>query len=404
MSSKFCKNHLVPLAGRVIAGLLALSGCQPNTTPKAEVATAQKRVAALPARPVAAVVAAPSFVGYHRYRGTVGTQPVILELLVDASQNFGSKGLRCEGKYFYERRTGGDLVLKAPAPYRPGQPLHLLEDPTGTWQATQPLGPVLSGTWTSRAGRRLPFALREDYQDAVRYETLTHAARGPACSPEYREYAAWRPFAELTQEFLHLLGPDTLRPALRRLQCPPPARRRARTRAAARQLDCADAARSIGQSFNAYGLLAIKEGEYVNEYNGSRPHAEDRARLYDLRAGRWLTLAELLRPEADSLRLLEQLVSRHLVNNQDTNLEAQGRPDFYWQPGDSTIVALPRSGVGFTSQGLVLLYEPGEVSYGPAGPVEVYLSYPELLPLLRPASPVARMLRERGLWRDGQKQ
>ncbi|MGI4763113.1 MAG: hypothetical protein ACRYF0_20535 [Janthinobacterium lividum] len=303
--------------------------------------------------PPAARAARP-FTGYHRYRGTVGTQPVILELLVDASQDYRYKGLRCEGSYFYERRAGGALVLKAPAPYRPGQPLRLLEDPTGTWQASQPLGPVLSGTWTSRAGRRLPFALREDYQDAVRYELLTHAARGPACPPDPDlpvQYAAWQPFARLTQDFLHLLGPDTLLPALRRLQCPPPAGRRARTRAAARQLDCADAERSIQQSLNAYGLLAINEGEYVNEYNGSRPHAEDRARLYDLRAGRWLTLAELLRPQADAQHLLAQLVGRHLRKEEEAYLESQEGQDLHLRrsQADTAMVELPRSGVGFTS-------------------------------------------------------
>ncbi|WP_262709795.1 hypothetical protein [Hymenobacter sp. UV11] len=37
-------------------------------------------------------------------------------------------------------------------------------------------------------------------------------------------------------------------------------------------------------------------------------------------------------------------------------------------------------------------------------PVTLVVPYAELLPLLRPASPVARMLRERGLWRAGKKQ
>jgi hypothetical protein len=353
-------------------------------------------------KPAATAPLAAPYTGYHRYRGTVGGRPVLLELLVDSSQDFSTKGLRCEGSYFYERLAGGDLILKAPAPYRPSQPLRLLEDPTGTWQVTQPLGPVLSGTWTSRAGRRLPFVLREDYQDAVRYEILTNHARGPACPPDPalpQQPGAWQPFAQLSQAYLHLLGPDTLRPALRRLQCPAPAGRRARTRAAARELDCADVDRGPWQIFNAYGLLCFWEDEYVNEYSGGRPHGESRPRLYDLRAGRWLAFEELLRPQAETQRLLAQLVGRHLLGGQGTNLGVRGRQDIYWQQDDTTTVALPRGGGGFNSQGLCLSYEPGEVAHGNRGPVEVTIAYPELLPLLRPGTPLARMLHERGIWR-----
>ena len=387
------------------AGLL-LAGCQsgPQSQPEQPAArpTAAVVAAAEPdANPAPALPAAP-FTGYHRYRGTVGGRPVLLELLVDSSQDFSTKGLRCKGSYFYERLAGGDIILKAPAPYQPSQPLRLLEDPTGTWQATQPLGPVLSGTWTSRAGRRLPFVLREDYQDAVRYEILTSHARGPACPPDPdlpQQPGAWQPYAQLSQSFMHLLGPDTLRLALRRLQCPTPTRRRARTRAAARELDCADVDRGPRQILNAYGLLSLWDDEYVNEYSGGRPHGEDTQRIYDLRAGRWLALEELLRPQAETRRLLAQLVGQHLLGGQGTNLEIMERQYIYWQSDDTTTVTLPRGGAGLTSQGFFLSYEPGEVVHGNRGPVEVTITYPELLPLLRPGTPLARMLRERGIWR-----
>jgi len=387
-------------SGRWAALALLLAGC--HAAPESQ------RAAAAPAAPVvpagasplpAAVAAAVPYVGYHRYRGTVGGRPVLLELMVDSAESsYPRKFLRCQGSYFYERLAGGDLQLQAAEPYRAQQPLRLTEGPGGTWQATQPLGPVLTGTWTGPTGRQLPFALREDYQDAVRYEFLTHKAKGNACPNEEGGMlpAAWAPYAHLTQQFLHLLGPDTLRPALRRLQCLPPARRRTLVRAAAHHTidDCTDTAKSIRITLNAYGLLAIDEDEYVNEYNGARPHATSRSRLYDLRAGRWLPLEELLLPEATSLPLLEQLVGRHLLTDYATTVDAPTRQNITWQESDSTRVALPQTAVAFTSQGLWVSYSPYETN----GPADVYISYTELLPLLRPGTPVARMLRQRGLW------
>jgi len=373
-----------------LVGLLVLPGSRLSTHAQSRVIT--------PKPPVRSAKAARPYIGYHRYRGTVGGRPVLLELTVDSTETYPRKDLRCRGSYFYERLAGGDLQLKAAEPYRAQQPLRLTEGPGGTWQATQPLGPVLTGTWTGLTGRRLPFALHEDYQDAVRYEFVTHKAKGNACSNAAGDMllAAWYPYARFTQQFLHLLGPDTLRPALRRLQCPPPARRRTLVRAAAHHTtrDCTDADKSIKISLNAYGLLALEEGEYVNEYNGTRPHAESHRRLYDLRTGRWLSLEDIVRPEAASLPLLGQLVGRHLLTDYGTSVDARRRQDITWQEGDSTRVALPRTDIAFTSQGIVLSYDP----YEPNGWAEVSISYLELLPLLRPGTPVARMMHQRGLW------
>ncbi|MGI4763114.1 MAG: hypothetical protein ACRYF0_20540 [Janthinobacterium lividum] len=43
------------------------------------------------------------------------------------------------------------------------------------------------------------------------------------------------------------------------------------------------------------------------------------------------------------------------------------------------------------------------MAYHIPGSAEVTITYSELLPLLRPDSPVARMLRARGLWREDKK-
>ena len=402
MRAKYFVSWLMQWAGWVVVGLLGVTGCQSNTTIKAETKVAKKLAAPAPAPSVAPEGVGAPFVGYHRYRGTVGGRPVLLELTVDSTTDFRRKGLRCEGSYFYERLTGGTLALKTAGPYQPGQPLRLVEDPTGTWQAEQPLGPGLTGTWTSRTGRRLPFALREDYQGAVRYEMLATTARGHACPPDPEmptQYAAWSPFAELTHSYLHLLGPDTLRPALRRLQCPVPARRRALVRAEARtdDHDCTLVEQDVRVWLNAYGLLSVSEGEYVNEYNGSRPHAESRPVLYDLRTGRPLTLAEVLRPGADTL--LERLAAHQLRREQAKIAETS--PCRPLDGADRVAISLPRNGVLFDCQGILLAYYPGELGSGDCDSSDLSIPYPELLPLLRPDSPVARMLCERGLWRGG---
>ena len=264
---------------------------------------------------------------------------------------------------------------------------------------------MLTGTWTSRTGRRLPFMLRENYQGAVRYEMLATTARGHACPPDPEmpvQYAAWQPFAELTHHYLHLLGPDTLRAALGRLQCPVPARRRTLVRAEARTADhdCTQVDEDMQVWLNAYGLLSVSEGEYVNEYNGSRPHAESRQVLYDLRTGRPLALAEVLRPGADTL--LERLAAYHLRREQNSMVDSP--PCHTLDSADSIAIRLPQSGVIFDCQGILLSYNPGELGYGACDISDLSIPYTELLSLLRPGSPVARMLRARGLWRIGKKQ
>ncbi|OGX90255.1 hypothetical protein [Hymenobacter coccineus] len=94
------------------------------------------------------------------------------------------------------------------------------------------------------------FELHETYQDAqgqqmaARYDLVEDSAEGPLCTPETEDGAEpkdstaaepelpaldspRRQPAVVNRTYVHLLGPDTLRPALRGLQCPVPARRAA---------------------------------------------------------------------------------------------------------------------------------------------------------------------------------
>ncbi|RZK47674.1 MAG: hypothetical protein EOO59_17620, partial [Hymenobacter sp.] len=265
-------------------GLAVASGChaaadKTTTTPTAARPATSPASSPPPQLPADAPVGAVPFTGYHRYRGTVGGQPVTVELTIDSAREKPAQ-LSCAGFYGYDRHAAGGLVLSAPRPYQPRQPLVLTEtdaahanQPTGRWQAVQAAGPTLTGTWRSPAGRQLPFSLHEDYTDgqgqlmAVRYEVVYTEATVP-CRPEreadetkaaYRARIADSPHG-YSQPFLHLLGSDTLRPSLQALQCPVPAERRQQIRKAAREDDgCTLHTASLHVDYNAYGLLAWSE-------------------------------------------------------------------------------------------------------------------------------------------------
>lgn len=392
----------LPHAARLLPLLLGLAACQgtdsrSSTSTEASVAAdSTAESAAAPQAPVASASAAPAgFSGYRRYVGTVGKAPVVLELTITPPDTVTTTW-RLYGSYYYERQ-GAALRLEPTGPYQPGQPLTLRESapkpdepdatvPTGRWRATQPAGPVLSGTWESADGhRRLPFQLREDYTDAVRYELLHESALGPLCPPIEGDDRQLRP--ESSQDFLHLLGPDTLRPALRALQCPTPRQRRADVREALAQADCEGTFgfyTGVEVALNGYGLLSLLRDE--DEFSGgAHPNGVQTPEVYDLRTGRALKLTDWLRPgqEAALDRLLLRRLKAHpyAADLGLTESEAGGQ--------------LPA--LGFDSEGAYCLLG----DFGAPHVVQrmpVVVPYRELRPLVRPGSAVALMLQQRGLW------
>ena len=150
----------------------------------------------------------------------MGTQPVTVELTVSlppltpAQAAHAPDFLTRTGSYHYDRHPAGLLLTEADSAHP--------RRPTGRWQATQPIGPVLAGTWRGPAGQVLPFRLREDYTDgqghlmAVKYELLQERDEEPAPAERQPDEtkAAFRARAKnLTCssscdcDYLHLLGP-----------------------------------------------------------------------------------------------------------------------------------------------------------------------------------------------------
>lgn len=408
-----------------LAGAL-LAGCHSTTENQATASAPTKAALVTRAAPPPAAAspapAVPATTGTYRYRGTVGTQPVTVELTVSLPPLTRTQGahapdfLMCTGSYHYDRHPAGLLLLRGPTPFRPGQPLLLTEadsthprQPTGHWQATQPFGPVLTGTWRGPAGQPLPFRLHEDYTDgqghliAVKYEVLQEGDEAPALAEREpgETKAAFRARTEKltcssSRDYLHLLSPDTLRSALRRLQCPPPARRRQQLR---EDLDYpgVELRNELTVAYNDYGLLSLTSF-YEGFYEGA-PHPEHGAgaSTYDLRTGRALTIAELIRPGTDTT--LSRLITRHLESDEQISADDLMSTSTI----EGGFAKLPEQGLGVVEQGLTFTYTGSEILDIVHPPVTMLVPWAELLPLLRLDSPVARMLRARGIWREGKK-
>lgn len=360
------------------------------------------------------------FTGYRRFRGTIGGQPVTVELTIGPGGNSRDSAATCEGSYTYDRHPAGQLVLHGPQPFYPQRSLVLTEAdtahpgiPTGRWQANQPAGAVLMGTWTSPAGKQIPFNLHEDYTDgqghlmAIRYEVVGEAAKVP-CRPEREEgetKAEYRTRVAgydhgYSQQFLHLLGPDTLRPSLQALQCLVPAARRQLVRAAAQEDDGCNLHKVfLNVDYNAYGLLALTESWEDDFITGARPQYGARATVCDLRTGQALTMENVFRPGIDTL--LQRLITQHLLH--DVNPDIEPEPGMAVPMHAADLAPLP-SDFSIANGGVEFCYDMDEFQQhqeflaGGANWFSVDVPYAELIPLLRPDSPVARMLRQRGLW------
>jgi hypothetical protein len=341
--------------------------------------------------------------GYHRYRGWLGKEPITLELTF--SPGFLGQGLECTGRYYYERHGGAIELLgqRVVAPedsaqlpvFRSEQPLFLRTwgDCPEQWQAVQVAGPLLHGLWTSRFDFiRQYFELREDYHDAIRYE-IKEAAAYTICTP-YDEATgvSYSDTSYVTRDYLHLLGPDTLRPEMRRLQCPGPAQRQAQLQALARDAtnECAEMSEGLQVLFNGFGLLTLSS--YASEIQHLQPHPNHtrQTRAFDLQTGRELLLSDLLDLGAELP--LRQVLARKVIQELGRTPSSISRDKSGIQ-----VAPLPEGGVGVLSDGLLFAYGDDElVGYAGGMPV-VIIPYTELLPLLRPNSPLRPLLRARGL-------
>lgn len=116
------------------------------------------------------------------------------------------------------------------------------------------------------------------------------------------------------------------------------------------------------------------------------------ATLYNLRTGRALKLADVFRSDADTA--LSRLITQHLEREEEISTDVL----LNTSEANPLLAPLPSHGLGMVQEGLLFQYSTYEIVAYVYGPVKATIPYAELLPLLRPDSPVARMLRQRGLW------
>ena len=104
------------------------------------------------------------------------------------------------------------------------------------------------------------------------------------------------------------------------------------------------------------------------------------------------------------------LLSNHLLHDSDFD-EVNKNHDNVWEWHDSDfnptkLVSLPdlkensQDDLTLTSEGLEATYSPLSVYESPGGalPISVMIPNRELRPLVRPGTPLARMLAARGMW------
>jgi hypothetical protein len=313
--------------------------------------------------------------GYLCYRGTLGERPVQLELNVMPTTSphlnaVGSANVDGEFRYLDSGEVFGIPMQGFPA----SKPLEIEQDLHEALFCTdQPIGPLLTGTYRLQ-GQLVPFRVREDYSDCLRYEVLDETTG--VAEPES---------TLVSRSYLHLLGADTLRPAHARLQCPTPARRRQARAMLAKRLDARQQRNQyLALSLNQAALFAYTLEERLEYTGSSRYETSTRQFLYDLRTGQQLTLFDQLRPGGQ--RRLRQLLTRQALAD---TVETRRRD--YWRKKGGAMY-FPAAGFAVTPEGLVAQYGLTEADIEPYFYSQI-LTWESLRPLLRPTSPLHRLLK-----------
>ncbi|UOQ51475.1 hypothetical protein [Hymenobacter cellulosivorans] len=333
--------------------------------------------------------------GPRRLRGTIGKQPVTVELDSAATSYTGG---------FYYDRAGRWLEVRLDASPGP-RTLNLCETPVGDLTGRLRLPPKAAtpvrGTWENADGRRqAPFLLRETYLGAARYEQDLW---------EMWRYTVRRDtsYIPLDSAFFHQLyvrvslpkspgAEQRLRRALAAPFAPDLMPLYLDTLLARRQQQhnhyqfhgFTDVVYNGNNLFSVMRVASFQQGPYYE------PHEWYDGATFDLRTGQRLRLADLL--VADYKKRLLALFRRGLTR---ALAAAPG-----YGPLGGVAPRLPTGGFVLVPAGLVFTYDDRDApSLSKPGAdhadrfLEVVLSYEELLPLIRRKGPLAPVLRERGL-------
>ena len=256
----------------------------------------------------------------------------------------------------------------------------------GTWQLTTSVAsPLLAGTWR-RAGRVQQLRLRESYAGALRYTFKERTLFDGYRVPENCDYVP-----EMYHQLLVLPNTQAAPPVLRTRLAGSPAALRRRIGHDCENHD-GDATGTYRDEvrLNDFHLFSYQTSSYVRAYGGT-PDVDTESWLFDLRTGEELDIDSQLKPGYELP--LRQRFTWHFLH--DPGLEpdrAAGLGDWTDDEGRPTsLLNLPNDTEALTLTGAGL-----EAAYGRY--TLVLVPYRELRPLVRPGTPLARMLRARGLW------
>lgn len=330
---------------------------------------------------------------YHRYVGRLGTQPVVVELLTNP-EKYDLTQMVSGGYYDARRGKTTELSFAAFDPHRRLRfAAYPADDSTEHWQAQQPLGPRLTGTVTAADKPRRRFVLREDYLGAVPLVIRTATMYGKPVIAEFGDRGEPGQFTgSYRRQYVQLLGSTAQRPELQRTFPSRPAQVRARLRQEFREgeADLANIEEYMGITLNDYGILGYSK--YISDFSAGAPHPQNiyKSWSYDLHTGRRIKLASLIK--LGSKRALLRLALKYMDPSYLTAIQ-----EWYHNPqeGAEGLTYLDLEEVfGLAPDGLTL-----EANLGPhaMGPTTITIPYVALRPLLRPLTPLNRILVAQGL-------
>jgi len=319
----------------------------------------------------------------HRYVGTLGGRAIVVQLSAGAKSAAGSWYYRTgrqphERQLVFREQRAGQLVLgEAITTNTPTD----ADTVAAEWRLSWPLGRVLTGQRQALHGAgRQAVQLRANYAQAVPYQRLGLTAHGNRCAALPSRS---RPY--YSAEFVRLLSADSLRLDL--WQAPPPAARRDSLRRWLLHESCQQTFQNIYVTLNDYGLFSYNV--YTEAYYyGAHPEHDEEGFIVDLRTGNEWLVEELLRPGTEPALL--KLLARHLRRDypkmsQDDSWDWKTVPPY---PDSFTL----------TPTGLCAGYgDYALAGYASFAANTTTIPYAELRPLVRPGTPLARMLRARGL-------
>lgn len=330
---------------------------------------------------------------YHRYVGQLGSQPVVVALLTNPEKYDMTEPL--SGSY-YDARKGQTTELSF-AVFNPHRRLQFQafppNDSTEHWQAQQVVGPSLTGTVTAAGKPPRPFVLREDYAGAVPLVICTAKMYGRPVVAEFGDRGEPGRFTgDYCYQYIRLLGSAAQRPELQRAFPSRPAQVRARLLQEFRQGegDLANVQEYLGIELNDYDLLCYSKT--ISDFGAGASHPQHGylSWSYDLSTGRRLTLASLLKPGGQ--QGLRKLALHYMDSTYLADIQ-----EWYHNPqqGAEGLSYLNLEEVfGLAPDGLTL-----DADLGPhvLGSTTIIVPYAALRPLLRPGTPLNRVLVAQGL-------